>query len=145
MSKNKNKLARKGSGSNSISFSHHHQQTQINIWPIPPAAELARYNEIFPNAAERLITRWEEQGTHRMVLEKKVIGAGIIQAYMGIVTGAVLCLAGIAAGTFLAYHGKDISGLGTIVTSLVALAGVFVYGKKKQESELADKRQALKK
>lgn len=145
MSKNKNKVARKGNSPNSINFSHHHQQTQINIWPIPPAEELARYNEIFPNAAERLITRWEEQGDHRMALEKKVIGAGIIQSYMGIVFGAGICLAGISAGTFLAYHGKDISGLATIVTSLAILAGVFVYGKKKQESELADKRQALKK
>jgi uncharacterized membrane protein len=88
-------------GSNSINYSHHHQQTQINIWPTPPAEELARYNEIFPNAAERLITRWEEQGTHRMVLEKKVIGSGIIQSYMGIVCATIICLSGIAAGTFL--------------------------------------------
>jgi hypothetical protein len=32
-----------------------------------------------------------------------------------------------------------------IIASLATLAGVFVYGKKKQGIELAEKRQALKK
>ena len=49
----------------------------------------------------------------------------------------------ILGGIFLAYEGKETSGIATIITALVGLAGVFVYGKMEQKKELANKTQAL--
>jgi predicted MFS family arabinose efflux permease len=51
----------------------------------------------------------------------------------------------IIGGIFLAYVGRETSGLSAIVTALVALAGVFVYGKKEQKKDLAEKAQAITK
>jgi hypothetical protein len=39
--------------------------------------------------------------------------------------------------------GKDTEGLSAIIGSLVALAGVFVYGRKRESKELKEKSQAL--
>ena len=43
-------------------------------------------------------------------------------------------------GVVLIAFGKDIQGLATILTTLAALAGVFVYGRYQQNKERADKR-----
>jgi len=49
----------------------------------------------------------------------------------------------IIGGSLLVYGGKETSGLTAIITALAGLVGVFVYGKREQKKELANKAQAI--
>ena len=46
----------------------------------------------------------------------------------------------IGIGGMLLYTGRDISGLVTLVTALVSLVSVFVYGRRKEAEERRQKR-----
>jgi uncharacterized membrane protein len=37
--------------------------------PLPPSEELERYNQVVPGLADRLVTTFEKQASHRMELE----------------------------------------------------------------------------
>ena len=49
----------------------------------------------------------------------------------------------VSAGTYAVSIGKDITGMGAIVTALASLVGVFVYGKSQQKKELEVRQQGI--
>lgn len=57
--------------------------------------------------------------------------------------GFIVAMTAILGGVFLVYIGKEATGLTSIITALVGLAGVFVYGKHEQQKDLAKKTEAL--
>lgn len=135
----KNKLTRHqqaAGGSNNFSITQH----RVSIGPIPDPETLTHYEQLLPGSAERIITRWEEQGKHRMALEKKVVNSGVMLAYFGLASAFILGLVGVAGGIWLIHEGKDGYGLAAIITSLGALGGVYIWGKSKQGEELRNKR-----
>jgi hypothetical protein len=62
---------------------------------------------------------------------------------MGSAYAFIISIVAIAGGIWLIHDGKSVSGLTTILSDLVALAGVFVYSRKKQASERVEKSNAL--
>ena len=58
----------------------------------------------------------------------------------GQVLGFIVILLVIGIGGMLLYSGRDISGLVTLVTALVSLVSVFVYGRRKEAEERQRKR-----
>ena len=48
-------------------------------------------------------------------------------------------LAAVSLGSLLIYNDNDASGLAVIIASLASLVGVFVYGRRSQERERAQK------
>jgi uncharacterized membrane protein len=111
--------------------------------PLPQPEALERYNQIVPTAAERIIKMAETQHDHRLTIEKDVIDSNIAAQKLGTILGFIIAMTAIIGGIFLAYVGKETSGLASIITALVALAGVFVYGKIEQKKDLANKAKAL--
>ncbi len=111
--------------------------------PLPQPEALERYNLIVPTAAERIIKMAETQHDHRIAIEKNVVDSNISNQKLGTILGFIVAMTAILGGIFLAYEGKETSGIATIITALVGLAGVFVYGKMEQKKELANKTQAL--
>lgn len=107
--------------------------------PIPPPEILKGYNDIIPNGAERILLMAEEQSQHRMGLEKKTITEEQRQSSKGQNFGFALGITGILATVFMAYSGHDtVAGIfGT--TTIVGLAGVFVYGRHVQAKEMSEK------
>ena len=57
----------------------------------------------------------------------------------GIFAAFLLSIVIVCAGAFLIYNDKDISGLTLILGNLAALAGVFVYARRSQQQERAEK------
>ena len=49
----------------------------VHSGPLPSPEDLAKYNMIVPDAAERLLCMAENQQAHRMELEKKVVSSDI--------------------------------------------------------------------
>src|SRR5437879_5097709 len=111
--------------------------------PLPPPEILEKYNQAMPGLAERIISMAEQQARHRQELEKTVIKSNAFVQKVGPFLGFIVAMTAVAGGTLLVLKGKDAYGLAAIIGALASLAGVFIYGKKKQRKELDDKAQDL--
>jgi len=85
----------------------------------------------------------EKQSSHRQELERSHLDAGHQTEHRGQVFAFVIALAAILGGVYLISIGKDGTGLAAIIAALVALVGVFIYGKYAQTKELEQKRRPL--
>lgn len=81
----------------------------------------------------------EKQSVHREALEMAIIKANIKSQTRGAYFGFIVAMTAILGGIYLITIGKSASGLSAIVTSLVALATVFIFGKARQREELNQK------
>lgn len=111
--------------------------------PLPPPETLARYEEICPGAADRILSMAEAQSRHRQGLEERVIASNCRAQDRGPLLGFVLALGVIGLGAYLILKGREISGLVALVTALIAIVVPFVYGKREQKKELQKKNQDL--
>ncbi len=126
--------ASQGSTQRVVTARLQHQEISY-VGPIPPPAMLARYNEVLPGAAERILKMAEDQSGHRQYLEKAVINSDITQARSGVACGFIVALAFLVAAVWVSLKGQPILGgfFGTV--DLVALVGVFVYGTRSRREE----------
>ena len=104
---------------------------------------LAEYDRIIPGGAGRLVAMAESQMAHRQDLEKRVIKSNIWSSRIGQFFSFILGLTTILGGFRLIDHGKDAYGIAAIITAVAGLAGVFFYGRHKEEKERGQKVQAL--
>ena len=109
--------------------------------PLPHPDMLARYEQIHPGTAERIIQRFENEATHRQTLERQVIDAQIERQnaeiaeirrgqWFAFVLGAIGLLVGSAVAGFSqtnagAYAGGAIGGV-----TLVGLVTAFIAGRR---------------
>ena len=103
--------------------------------PIPPPELLAKYAEIIPNGADRILKMAENQSIHRQYVEKWVVIGGTILSYFG-----VLCAAGIAFGAL--YFGSKLIQNGYVISGsvlggggLTGLVATFIYGTRSRREE----------
>jgi uncharacterized membrane protein len=123
-------------------FSVSETLTQFSSGPIPDPERLAKYNEILPGAANRILTMAENQATHRQKMEWRVITADIIRAYAGVICGFLITVMAFVIGGYLIYLGHDWAGATIIITDLAVLVGVFIYGTQTRKQQLQAKREA---
>lgn len=115
---------------------HHHQQTFQHSGPLPDPASLDRYNQIVPDAAERIIRMAEQNADHVRSVEMLAINAEIednkqrhnevkIGQFAGLISvGMSFSLAGYAL--FLGHAAVA----GTICSAtVIGLVTVFVTGR----------------
>ncbi|MGH9786420.1 MAG: hypothetical protein ACRD88_19805, partial [Terriglobia bacterium] len=76
-------------------------------------------------------------------LEKKVVDSNCKNERLGTILGLILAMTALIGGFALVASGRDAGGIAAIVTSLASLAGVFIYGKRKQQQERAEKIQQI--
>jgi len=111
--------------------------------PLPPPEVLAKYNEVYPGLAERIMVMAENQSQHRQGIETRVINARTRNETLGQIFAFVLSLVFGGGSIWLINLGKSLEGVSSLVSVIVALAGVFIYGRRRQEKELEEKRRAL--
>ncbi len=113
--------------------------SQSHSGPLPPPEQLEKYNQIIPNGAERIMIMAENQSSHRLGIEDKVIDGQVTQSGKGQIFGFIIALISILLSFTLAmfehYLVAGIIGGSTVV----GLVTVFVIGKHVQKKELADK------
>lgn len=102
---------------------------------------LAQYNTVFPGCAERIVKMAESQSEHRQHLEKSVIESNVKAEQRGQIFAFILGALAIVGGIGLIAFGKDVQGLVAIIGALASLAGVFIWGRWRQEKERERKRQ----
>lgn len=118
-------------------------QQQITAYsgPIPDPQAFARYEQILPGSADRILKMAEQQADHRHQLEKRVVIGNQRRDLAGLVLGFVIAFMGIGGSIYLLANDKNLQGFllgGGVLGSLV---GTFVYGKKTKEKDLDEKRQ----
>lgn len=111
--------------------------------PLPPPSLLAKYNEVIPNGAERIMVMAERQSEHRERLESRVVDGNVANQTRGSYFAFTIALIAIVGGFYLILKGKDASGLAMVIGSLVALVSVFFYAKHEQKNERIEKSTAL--
>jgi uncharacterized membrane protein len=104
---------------------------------------LREYDEVLPGLANRIVTMAETQSKHRIRLESRVTTSNIWRGHLGQIFAFLIAIAGIMAGTYLILHDKPVEGLVAILGPIGGIAGVFVWGKRKQSQELASKNRTL--
>jgi uncharacterized membrane protein len=108
--------------------------------PLPDPEDLARYGQIIPDGADRIMRMAEDQSKHRIAIESTVIASQQTQSRRGQVFGLVIGIFGITAGAVVALLGHDSVGAVIAGTTVVSLVVAFVQGRRVQQKELQEKR-----
>lgn len=101
--------------------------------PLPPPDVLARYNDAFPDCAERIVAMAETQGNHRRTLEIKELDASIRLSFRGQLIGSTIALIALLGGIWLVANDKSTEGFSLIVADVLAFGGAFVYDRYRQQ------------
>jgi uncharacterized membrane protein len=115
------------------------QSRTIFSGPLPHPDILAKYDQVVPGTAARLIETAQKQGEHRMDLEKTVIKGDNFRANRGMVFAFTLALVLIGSGTSCVLLGHDLAGASIIGTSLVSLIAAFLSGSSGRRREREEK------
>jgi uncharacterized membrane protein len=115
-------------------------QTVIRCGPLPDPAELAMYNKIIPNGADRILQMTERQSAHRIEIEKLVINSQQQQEARGQYFALIIGLSGLVLGTYAGVCGFPWLGASLGGGTLVSLVIAFLKNKSDQSKELASKR-----
>lgn len=107
--------------------------------PIPPAAEMERYAQISLTLPDRIMSMAEIQSEHRQTIEKIAIADAGKQRTLGTVCATAIGLAAIAGGTACIIAGYSAEGIVSILGTIVALAGAFIYGTNSNRKERMQK------
>lgn len=118
-------------------------RSQFYQGPLPPASELQRYEQVksgfgerIMQMAERQLAMAESQMKHRQALETRVVSTNVRLSYLGLVSGFVLGAGGLCAAVYLIRLGRELGGSAAFIGSLATLAGLFIYGRRRQEKHL---------
>jgi len=118
-------------------------ETEIFSGPIPPPNLLAKYNDIIPNGADRILAMAERQSAHRESLESKVVNGNLSNQKTGTIFGFILCLVVILGGVYIMAIGRNGWGFAAILSALASLATVFAVSRSQQRKERVEKSEAL--
>ncbi|MCA8976783.1 MAG: DUF2335 domain-containing protein [Planctomycetes bacterium] len=116
--------------------------TTASSWvgPLPPPEALQHYEAIHPGLANRIVTMAEEQSAHRRGIETSVVNGNLEAQRRGQWLAFVLALAVMGFAGVLVYAGMTAPGVGLVITEIAGFVGVFLWGRKKQAEERAEKR-----
>ena len=118
-------------------------QAEFFSGPIPPPSYLARYNDVVPNGADRIISMAERQSSHRESMERDVVDGNLRSQSRGQTQAFILALVVILGGIYIMATGKSGWGFAAIITSLTSLVSIFAIGKRQQKNERIEKSTAL--
>ncbi|MBI5711777.1 MAG: DUF2335 domain-containing protein [Candidatus Eisenbacteria bacterium] len=111
-----------------VQFVHHQG-------PLPPPEQLEHYNRVLPGAAERIFTLAERQAEHRRNLESTVVTGNLRAQARGQLMGAMIVMVAMVIGGFLIHEGRPTEGFVSMFVPLAAVAGLFIWGRRRQEEE----------
>ena len=106
--------------------------------PLPDPEALARYNQIIPDAAERIIKMAENEATSRRGNERMSVIHSIVITYLGMIFGFISVLIISALVWYSIYKSYEKTAAAIAVGCIAAVAGVFVFFKRNAKRKLPD-------
>lgn len=132
-----------GSNSRKEAFAAAMMTAEFFAGPLPPPHMLARYNEVIPGGAARILSMAEKQADHRARLEEMVVRGNVARQREGSYFAFIIAMTVIGGGIYLLATGRNIEGLAAIVAALASLTAVFVASKASQRKERIEKAKIL--
>lgn len=112
---------------------------ELMMGPLPPPETLARYNEIIPDGADRLLKLVEHQQEHRIRIESIVVSSQQRQSLTGQILAFIIAVVGLLVCAYMAVHGAE-AVAGILATTLIgSLVYAFINGRQSQRKDLAKK------
>jgi uncharacterized membrane protein len=111
--------------------------------PLPPPAVLEAYERTLAGAADRIFTHAEEQGRHRRTAEMRSLELGFRAEGRGQWLAAAIVMLGMILGAVLIAMSHEIWGFVSLLTPLLGVTGIFVYARREQTQERAQRRRDL--
>lgn len=115
------------------------QTTEYFVGPLPHPDMLAKYNELVPDFAERLLSEYQAQGAHRRGLEAAVITGNLRAQSRGQWIAAGMFALMVAAAVVLGLAGQPLAAFGVATVDVLGFAGLYVYGRRTQERERSER------
>lgn len=112
---------------------------EYSAGPIPSPEVLAKYESIKPGITDIILNTYQSQVKHRIEIENKVIENKNRISIKGQVFAFIICLIVIIFGFILILLDKNTIGLVSIISTLIALVSVFIYGKSSEKKERIEK------
>lgn len=106
--------------------------------PLPPPHILAEYNEIVPDAAERIFQLTEREAKFRHDINNASLQGDIKKDKRGQWMGFSIALAGFACATIMVLNGYEIAGSVIAAFDIVGLVAVFVIGRRGLQEDSSD-------
>ncbi len=103
--------------------------------PLPPPEILARYNEIHPGLADRIVQMAERQQGHRIDLEKKSVYGEVDRSREALRLAFIVTVVIVAGAIYLLATGHPIEGFGALLLDTAVLVGAYIYGRTTREKE----------
>lgn len=97
--------------------------------PLPPPQVLQQYGEVLPDAPERIVTMAENEQKHRHQVESNALQGQIALDRRGQRFGLTIGLSALGVALFLGLNDQELAASIIGGIDLVALVGVFVYGR----------------
>lgn len=97
--------------------------------PLPPPYLLRGYQDILPDAPERIFQLTEKEFAHRQKMEEKALDGAINRDKRGQWFGLGATIFTVACATLLGITGHEVLA-GTVIGIVVAVAGIFVLRQK---------------
>ena len=94
--------------------------------PLPPAEELAKYNQIIPNGADRIMVMAEKEQSHRQNMESIVVNSVSSQNKRGQWFAYSVAILAIFLSAYLFNLGRDWFGISVISADFLVIAGAFI-------------------
>jgi uncharacterized membrane protein len=98
------------------------------IHALPPPEVLAKLQKVDAQVLERCMRLYEEAEAHRRNVELKKITARIARERLGIFSGLLVAMCGVAGTVLIAIIGHPWPGTVFGAANLATLVSVFVYG-----------------
>lgn len=110
--------------------------------PYPPPEMLEAYDRVLPGLADRIVRQGESQTAHRQQIERDLLAIEREdqrefrgQSRLGLLLGFGVAIFGMLAAIAVTAIGHPVVGGVAFISDLGLLAGVFVYGSRRRESD----------
>lgn len=97
--------------------------------PLPPPALFARYDEVLPGSAERILAMTEREQQHRHGFERTALIGELLYGSAGLVLGAFSLLAIIAGVAWCAHIGATGAAVALAGLGAVGIVTAFIRGR----------------
>ena len=94
--------------------------------PIPSAAEIAGYAQVYPDAPAILFRELQAESAHRRAMEQEIVRGESRRADRGQLIAATVFILGLVIGGGLVALGHDMAGAAIVGADLVSGAAIFL-------------------
>jgi uncharacterized membrane protein len=118
-------------------------EISLRAGPLPDPNELAAYNQVIENGADRILKMAEAQSAHRIRIESCVVQSQQRQAFIGQLSGLVIGISGLSLATYASVNGQPWFGAAIGGATLGSLVKAFLATRETQKRELSEKKQQM--